>query len=263
MSADPKLPKDIYGKVLETMMMELEQMNDSIEGEESDVPGNVLRAERKFLDTMIGWGTTDFLREYSKLCRLDGATNDVEERFSRRFTQSAAGYLNFPIPTEEMEDVEQTVVMLKALKKAAPGLRLTWGCSTFVPKAHTPFQWFGVNKQGEKRLQFLQKQLRPQGIEFRPESFNWSVIQTLLSRGDRRLGPMLEKVRHYGETLGSYRRAFKDLKGQLPDIDFYVYSDWKQDQVLPWNHLQGPLPVQTLQRHLASAISVPEVCANG
>ncbi len=158
------------------------------------------------------------------------------------------------IPTEEMEDVEQTVVMLKALKKAAPGLRLTWGCSTFVPKAHTPFQWFGVNKQAEKRLQFLQKQLRPQGIEFRPESFNWSVIQTLLSRGDRRLGPMLEKVRHYGETLGSYRRAFKDLKGQLPDIDFYVYSDWSQDQVLPWSHLQGPLPVQTLQKHLISAV---------
>lgn len=158
------------------------------------------------------------------------------------------------IPTEEMEDVEQTVIMLKALKKAAPGLRLTWGCSTFVPKAHTPFQWFGVNKQAEKRLQFLQKQLRPQGIEFRPESFNWSVIQTLLSRGDRRLSPMLEKVRHYGETLGSYRRAFKELKGQLPDLDFYVYAHWSQDQVLPWSHLQGPLPVQTLQKHLQSAI---------
>ena len=160
------------------------------------------------------------------------------------------------IPTEEMEDVEQTVIMLKALKKAAPGLRLTWGCSTFVPKAHTPFQWFGVNKQAEKRLQFLQKQLRPQGIEFRPESFNWSVIQTLLSRGDRRLAPMLEKVRHYGETLGSYRRAFKDLKGQLPDIDFYVYATWPQDQVLPWSHLQGPLPIQTLQKHLQSAVGV-------
>jgi radical SAM superfamily enzyme YgiQ (UPF0313 family) len=158
------------------------------------------------------------------------------------------------IPTEEMEDVEMTAAMLKKLKKAAPGLRLTWGCSTFVPKAHTPFQWFGINKQAEKRLQYLQKQLAPQGIEFRPESFNWSVIQTLLSRGDRRLGPLLELVRHYGDTLGSYRRAFKEMKGQLPPLDFYVYETWAQDRVLPWSHLQGPLPVATLQKHLAQSI---------
>jgi radical SAM superfamily enzyme YgiQ (UPF0313 family) len=158
------------------------------------------------------------------------------------------------IPSEEMADVEQTVTMLKALKKAAPGLRLTWGCSTFVPKAHTPFQWFGINKQAEKRLQFLQKQLRPQGIEFRPESYNWSVIQTLISRGDRRLAPLLELVRNYGDTLGSYRRAFKELRGTLPDLDFYVYADWAQEQVLPWEHLQGPLPKATLQKHLSSAI---------
>lgn len=157
------------------------------------------------------------------------------------------------IPSETVADVEQTATMLKSLKKAAPGLRLTWGCSTFVPKAHTPFQWFGINQDAEKRLKFLQKQLRPQGIEFRPESYNWSVIQTLISRGDRRLAPLLELVRNYGDTLGSYRRAFKEMRGQLPSLDFYVYSNWAQDQVLPWEHIQGPLPKATLQKHLATA----------
>ncbi|HEY9639505.1 MAG TPA: radical SAM protein, partial [Coleofasciculaceae cyanobacterium] len=49
------------------------------------------------------------------------------------------------IPGEEPEDLELTVAMLRQLKKAAPGLRLTYGCSTFVPKSHTPFQWFGVS----------------------------------------------------------------------------------------------------------------------
>jgi radical SAM superfamily enzyme YgiQ (UPF0313 family) len=166
------------------------------------------------------------------------------------------------LPSEEMADVEQTVTMLKDLKKAAPGLRLTWGCSTFVPKAHTPFQWFGINPQAEKRLQFLQKQLRSQGIEFRPESYNWSVIQTLISRGDRRLSPLLELVRGYGDTLGSYRRAFKEMRGQLPELDFYVYRDWEQDQVLPWEHLQGPLPKATLQKHLAIAMESFESVAS-
>lgn len=159
------------------------------------------------------------------------------------------------IPGEEMSDVEQTVAMMKQIKKAVPGLRLTLGCSTFVPKSHTPFQWFGVNKQAEKRLQFLQKNLRPQGMEFRPESYNWSVIQALISRGDRRLAPLLELTRNYGDSLGSFRRAFKELRGQLPELDFYVYANWSTEQVLPWSHLQGPLPQATLIKHLESATS--------
>ncbi len=159
------------------------------------------------------------------------------------------------VPGEEMSDVEQTVAMMKDIKKAVPGLRLTLGCSTFVPKAHTPFQWFGVNPQAEKRLKFLQKNLRSHGIDFRPESYNWSVIQALISRGDRRLSHLLELTRHYGDTLGSFRRAFKELRGKLPELDFYVYADWSTDQVLPWSHLQGPLPQTTLLKHRDAATS--------
>ena len=157
------------------------------------------------------------------------------------------------IPGEAAEDVDATIKMMENVKKAAPGLRLTLGCSTFVPKSHTPFQWFGVNKQAEKRLQLLQKYLKPQGIEFRPESYNWSIIQALLSRGDRRLSQLLELTRDFGDSLGSYKRAFKQLKGQIPDLDFYVYSNWSTEQILPWNHLQGPLPQSTLIKHLAEA----------
>lgn len=159
------------------------------------------------------------------------------------------------IPGEEPEDLDATVTMMRDIKKATPGLRLTLGCSTFVPKSHTPFQWFGVNKSAEKRLQFLQKQLKPQGIDFRPESYNWSVIQSLLSRGDRRLSYLLELTRNFGDSLGSYKRAFKELKGKIPDLDFYVHSHWSPQQILPWNHLEGPLPLSTLIKHLEIATS--------
>ncbi|MCP6759527.1 MAG: B12-binding domain-containing radical SAM protein [Fischerella sp. CENA71] len=159
------------------------------------------------------------------------------------------------IPGEEPEDLDATVTMMREIKKAAPGLRLTLGCSTFVPKSHTPFQWFGVNRQAEKRLQLLQKQLKPQGIDFRPESYNWSIIQALISRGDRRLSHLLELTRNFGDSLGSYKRAFKELRGKLPELDFYVYANWSSEQVLPWDHLHGPLPQSTLQKHLAAATS--------
>ena len=160
------------------------------------------------------------------------------------------------IPEETMTDVEATVTMMSAIRKAAPGLRLTLGCSTFVPKSHTPFQWFGVNPDAKKRLKYLEKNLRKQGIDFRPESYNWSVIQALISRGDRRLGKLLQLTREYGDTVGSYKRAFKQLRGQIPDLDYYVHDDWQRDRLLPWQHIQGPLPQKTLIEHLNRALAV-------
>lgn len=163
------------------------------------------------------------------------------------------------IPGEEMSDVEETVAMMSAIKKAAPGLRLTLGCSTFVPKSHTPFQWFGVNPDAKKRLKYLEKKLRSQGIDFRPESYNWSVIQALISRGDRRLGKLLQLTREYGDSVGSYKRAFKQLRGQIPNLDYYVHDHWQAGQIiLPWQHLQGALPQATLVKHLNNALAIDD-----
>ena len=159
------------------------------------------------------------------------------------------------IPGETADDIDRSIAMLLELKKAAPKLRLTYGCSTFVPKSHTPFQWYGVNPEAQKRLKYFQKKLRSRGIDFRPESYNWSVIQALLSRGDRRLAKLLELARHYGDSAGSFKRAFKELRGQIPPLESYVYERWREDRILPWEHLQGPLPKSTLQKHLAEARS--------
>jgi hypothetical protein len=83
------------------------------------------------------------------------------------------------------------------------------------------------------------------------------VIQALISRGDRRLSHLLELVRHYGDTLGSYRRAFKELRGTLPELDFYVHADWATEKILPWSHLQGTLPQSTLVKHRDAAFATP------
>jgi radical SAM superfamily enzyme YgiQ (UPF0313 family) len=163
------------------------------------------------------------------------------------------------IPGESMEDVAATVTMMAAIKKAAPGLRLTLGCSTFVPKSHTPFQWFGVNPEAKQRLKYLEKNLRPQGIDFRPESYNWSVVQALISRGDRRLGKLLQLTREFGDSAGSYKRAFKQLKGQIPPLDYYVHDRWSTAAtILPWQHLTAALPQKTLIKHLDEAMAIKE-----
>jgi radical SAM superfamily enzyme YgiQ (UPF0313 family) len=156
------------------------------------------------------------------------------------------------VPGEAEEDVDATIAMMLSLKKAAPKLKLTLGCSTFVPKSHTPFQWYGVDKAADKRLKRLEKALRKEGIQFRPESYKWSVVQALLSRGDRRVTEVLLRARNLGDSLSTFKRAAKETEG-MPSIDHYAHSRYDVDGILPWHHLHGPLPVETLRKHLGDA----------
>ena len=173
------------------------------------------------------------------------------------------------LPTEEEADVEATAQLLLDLKKATPGLRLSLGVSTFVPKAHTPFQWQGVRPEAEKRLKVLAKRLKPKGIELRPESYGWSVIQALLSRSDRRLAPVIAAARGSHDSLGGWKKAYRAVlsgegsdgrvsrtaDAQLPPPwEEVIHTTWHPQRVLPWQHLEGPLSISTLQRHAAEAL---------
>jgi hypothetical protein len=63
-------------------------------------------------------------------------------------------------------------------------------------------------------------------------------------------------VRGFGDSLGSYRRAFKQLRVegvQLPEMEHYVHRTYAHSDVLPWAHLIGPLPAATLAAHAAEA----------
>jgi radical SAM superfamily enzyme YgiQ (UPF0313 family) len=173
------------------------------------------------------------------------------------------------LPSEEEADVEATAELLLALKKASPGLRLSLGVSTFVPKAHTPFQWEGVRPEAEKRLKLLAKRLKPKGIELRPESYGWSVIQALISRSDRRLAPVIARVRGRQESLGGWKQTYRSVRDgdadrpagepvslpSPPPWEEVVHSTWQGERTLPWDHLEGPLPRETLLRHRLEALA--------
>ncbi|KAI8103816.1 hypothetical protein M9435_006343 [Picochlorum sp. BPE23] len=156
------------------------------------------------------------------------------------------------VPGETEHDIDQTIQMMTSLKKAAPKLKLTLGCSTFVPKAHTPFQWRGVDPAADKRLKRMDKELKKHGIQFRPESYKWSVVQALLSRGDRRMTEMLLRAKSLGDSLSTFKRAAKEVP-DMPPLSHYAHDIYDDDCVLPWQHLHGPLPIDTLRKHYREA----------
>jgi hypothetical protein len=126
-----------------------------------------------------------------------------------------------------------------------------------------------VRPEAEKRLKLLAKRLKPKGIELRPESYGWSVIQALLSRSDRRLAPVIARVRGRQESLGGWKQAYRAVRsgdadrpegepGPMPPPppwDEVVHSTWGGERRLPWDHLEGPLPRETLHHHRLEALA--------
>ncbi|HEY9871073.1 MAG TPA: radical SAM protein [Candidatus Obscuribacterales bacterium] len=158
------------------------------------------------------------------------------------------------LPGETQEDLDQTVRLLTDLKKAHRRLHLAFGLSSFVPKAQTPFQWSGRDRQSKQKLEYLRKHLSRLGMEVRPESHNWSDIQALLSRGDRRLTPLLASVAQGDANLGAWRNALRHLPDGCPGMDFYVWRDIPRDETLPWSHLVDLPKTHMLRRHHQDAI---------
>ncbi len=181
--------------------------------------------------------------------------------------QSMKLYGMVGLPGEQEEDIQATIDLLLKLKKSTPGFRLTLGISTFVPKAHTPFQWHGLRPEAKNRIKLLEKKLRSNGIDVRPESFGWSVIQALFSRSDRRLAPVIATMKESHNSLGGWKNAYKLARNEnlvaensvaglpkLPPWEEIVNANWENKKILPWNHLNGPLTKDQLIEHQQDAI---------
>lgn len=160
------------------------------------------------------------------------------------------------LPGEIQEDLDETVRLLTELKKKHKRLRFTFGVSSFVPKAQTPFQWAGRDRQSGDKIEYVRKRLAKIGIEVRPESHNWSDIQALISRGDRRLTPVLVAAAAGGGKLGDWKRALRNLPENCPPSDFYIFRTIPYDETLPWSHLVEDAKATVLTRHSHAADSL-------
>lgn len=157
------------------------------------------------------------------------------------------------LPHETQDDLSETVRLMQALKKKHRRLRFVFGVSSFVPKAQTPYQWNGRMKDCKARLEYIRKNLAKVGIEVRPESHNWSDIQGVISRGDRRLTGALIEVAREGGSLGAWKKIFRERK-QFAMLDYYSFRNIPTDEILPWNHLTENAKTDYLQKHNQAAL---------
>lgn len=159
-------------------------------------------------------------------------------------------YTMIGLPTETDDDVRATAEL--AIKVWQTGRRskvaaeVVCGVSSFVPKPHTPFQWHGQDSVDEikRKQQMLRESVKQfRGIRLSLHDADTSFCESLLSRGDRRLGQVILRVwreggrfdgwdEHHDPKLWASACAAEGI-----DPWWYVNRDRPYDEVLPWDHI--------------------------
>ncbi len=149
-------------------------------------------------------------------------------------------YIMVGLPGESTQDVEAIVEMAHSVKNHMESLgsrgTLTLSINPFIPKPFTPFQWLPMAAMAEvsSRLKYIQTSLKKRkGVEVLIEQPKEAYIQSVLARGDRRLGQVLLTTVASGGVKG-WKQALKIHK---VNEEFYLYRSRGETEVLPWDNL--------------------------
>lgn len=190
----------------------------------------------------------------------------AEQVFSRGW-KTIKLYFMIGHPTQDVEDVAAIVRLAHEVRAAGRRLlgrkaEVHVGVSTLVPKAHTPFQWLPLASEAEVREQqeYLVDHLRGPGIKLNWNHYAETWLEAVLSRGDRRLGPVIRRAWQLGARFDGWSDQFRaDAWKQAffeagLDPAFYAARQRSGDEVLPWDHLDAGVTKQFLWRDYQASL---------
>ena len=247
-----------------------------------DLANELSRNGRRSGLTFAPEGGTERMRKViNKMVTEDDLIRTVATAYSHGWRQVKL-YFMCGLPTETDEDVLAIADLAKrviATGREVSGrrdIRCTVSIGGFVPKPHTPFQWAAQcdHETVDTRLIKLREAIRSdrkyaRAIGFRYHDGKPSIIEGLLSRGDRRVAAIIEEVWRDGGRFDGWSEHFcyerwascteRALTGTGVDLDWYTTREREYPEVLPWDHLDAGLDREWLWEDWQDALDEVEV----
>ena len=217
------------------------------------IAAEIQKARRTGLTFAPEAGTWRMRQVINKLIREEDLYGAVESAYSQGWRRMKLYFL-VGLPTETDEDTLGILDLARQCveigRKYHKNPSVTVSVGGFVPKPHTPFQWFGQNTSVElqRKINLLRDGAKKhRGVELKWHDPKASVIEGIMSRGDRRLGAVIEEVWRRGGTFQEWSECFRlDLWLEAManaglEVDDHVYRHRLEDEPLPWDHLSAGL----------------------
>jgi radical SAM family uncharacterized protein len=198
-------------------------------------------------------GTWRMRQVINKLIREEDLYGAVQSAFSQGWRRVKLYFLT-GLPTETDEDTLGIADLARNCvavgRRYHKGASVTASVGGFVPKPQTPFQWFGqdsVAELGRKIGLVRDATRRDRGVQLRWHDPRASLVEGIASRGDRRVGTVIETVWRKGGTFQEWSEHFSlDLWTEAMaahglSVDWYVHRHRERDEVLPWAHISAGL----------------------
>ncbi len=247
-----------------------------------DLANELTRNGRRSGLTFAPEGGSERIRKViNKMVTEDDLINTVAAAYGAGWRQVKL-YFMCGLPTETDDDVLQIAELARRVIETGRqvsgrrDIRCTVSIGGFVPKPHTPFQWCGQlgAEATDARLEKLRESIRADkrygsSIGFRYHDGKPGIVEGLLSRGDRRVGPVIEQVWRAGGRFDGWSEHFsferwmdaaaRSLADVPVDVDWYTTRERSESEVLPWDHIDSGLDKEWLWADWQDALDETEV----
>jgi radical SAM family uncharacterized protein len=208
----------------------------------------------------------DMREQIRKKIKNDDLYEGCREAF-RNGWQRVKLYFLCGLPGERQADLDGIVEMAETI--AAIGreehcrrAEVTASVSNFVPKPHTPYQWHGM--QSREYLtwagQYLKRRCRNRRVAIKQHDVESSLLEGILTRGDRRLAPALLEAWRRGCRLDGWYECFQQNVWRQTFADLGIDTAWYAQrprlvtEVLPWDHVKVSKGRAFLEKEQARSI---------
>lgn len=177
-------------------------------------------------------------------------------------------YFMMGLPTETDEDVAgiaDLAYKVLDLHREITGKRngkVTVSVSFFVPKSHSPYQWYGQQSVEEihRKQQYLKTLINNRNISYHYHDGATGYMEAVFARGDRRLSKTLIEAWKLGCKFDGWTEFFsidtwlQAFKNTGIDPDYYARRDRDFDEPLPWDHLDDTVSKKYLKMEWDRAV---------
>ncbi len=196
--------------------------------------------------------TGQSLRKYIGKNISDDRLLDLAKEAKKAGWRQLKLYFMIGLPCEEEKTISEIENLINEISRI---IFVKCSFNTFIPKPHTPFQWEKFPESGyyceiTKRLKKNFSRNRFVSIKFHP--YEMSMIECLLSRGNRKLGAVIEHVWNSGGKMENWSEGFVfdrwTVSMQEKCLDFADYLGDLPSICNRWKHIMASLPFEKLQR---------------
>jgi radical SAM family uncharacterized protein len=169
----------------------------------------------------------------------------------RRGWRKVKLYFMCGLPGERPADLDGIIEMAETIARIGKEVTgryadVTASVSNFIPKPHTPYQWNGIRDRAYLKWahHYLRSRVRLRSVTVKCHDIERSMLEGVMTRGDRRVTPALEEAWRRGARLDAWSENFNPkLWWQVfddlgIDVDFYSHRERPIEEVLPWDHIR-------------------------